>query len=319
MDNKEDRDAFNHRKRSVALLSIASNVTLVTLKLIIGVLISSVSVISEAIHSGIDLLAAIIAYFSVKKSSQPPDENHRFGHGKIEDFSGGIEAALIFAAAIFIIYVAVGKILNPWEIEIETAPGIAIMAVSATLNFFVSQKLLKVAKETDSIALEADGWHLRTDVYTSLGVFTGLVLIAITRLKILDPIFAIFVALFIMKAAYDLTKRSVFDLIDHRLSDEDEAKIEAILAEHTSQYLEFHKFRTRKSGSEKFADLHLVVSRNLSLDEAHALCHHLEDDLKKVFPTMNVVIHVEPCGREGVTCSFECDDKMCTFKCDEKR
>lgn len=308
----------NHQKINIARLSIISNTTLIVLKLVIGLLISSISVISEAVHSSIDLIAALIAYFSVRKSAQPPDDSHEFGHGKIEDISGGIEALLIFIAAIFIIYVAVERLYTSSQIETE-APGIAVMAFSAILNFFVSQKLLKVAKETESIALEADGWHLRTDVYTSLGVFLGLLLIAITGLKILDPIFAILVAFFIMKAAYDLTKRSVQDLMDYRLSEEDELKIKSILEEHTSQFLEFHELRTRKSGSDKFVDLHLVVSKKLSLDEAHELCHHLEADLKKAFPTMSVVIHVEPCGTNGISCTFECDEKTCTFKCREIR
>lgn len=292
-------------KLNAALLSITSNFSLIILKLITGVLISSISVISEGIHSGLDLIAAIITYVSLKKSSQPPDETHRFGHGKVEDISSGIEAILIFLAAFFIIYIAIDKLLTGIEIEM-TAPGIAIMAISATVNFLVSKKLLKVAKETDSIALEADGWHLRTDVYTSTGVLIGLFLITITGWKTLDPIFAIFVALFIIKAGFDLTKRSIYDLTDYRLSDEDESKIKAILKEHTSQFLEFHKLRTRKSGSDKFVDLHLVVSKNLTLDEAHELCYHLEDDLKKAFPTMNVMIHVEPCDSNCIFCRIEC-------------
>ncbi len=296
------------RKLNAALLSIISNISLITLKLIAGVLISSISVISEAIHSGLDLIAAVIAYVSLKKSAQPPDESHRFGHGKVEDISGGIEAILIFSGGFLIIYLAIDKLLTGPEIEM-TVPGIAVMAISATVNFFASKKLLQVAKETDSIALEADGWHLRTDVYTSAGVLAGLLLISITGLKILDPIFAILVALFIIKAAFELTKRSIYDLTDYKLSDEDESKIRSILEEHTSQFLEFHKLRTRKSGPDKFVDLHLVVSKKLTLDGAHELCYHLEDDLKKAFPTMNVMIHIEPCGSNCISCRIECRAK----------
>jgi cation diffusion facilitator family transporter len=298
----------NDIKLNAALLSIISNISLIALKLITGVLISSVSVISEGIHSSIDLIASMITYTSLKKSSQPPDEYHRFGHGKVEDISSAIEAILIFIAAFFIIYIAIERLLTGAEIEMP-ASGIAIMAISATLNFFVSKKLLKIAKETDSIALEADAWHLRTDVYTSTGVLIGLLLIAITGWKILDPIFAIFVALLIIKAAFKLTKRSIYDLIDYKLSDADESKIKSILEEHTSQFLEFHKLRTRKSGSDKFVDLHLVVSKSLTLTEAHELCYHLEEDLKKAFPTMSVMIHIEPCGSNCISCRIECKAK----------
>ncbi|MEM2924473.1 MAG: cation diffusion facilitator family transporter [Methanocellales archaeon] len=301
----------NDVKLKAALLSITSNISLIVLKLTTGVLISSISVISEGIHSGLDLIAAIITYASLKKSSQPPDDTHRFGHGKVEDISGAVEAILIFGAAFFIIYISIEKLLKGGEIEMTT-PGIAIMAISAILNFFVSKKLLKVARETDSIALEADGWHLRTDVYTSTGVLGGLLLIAITGLKILDPVFAIIVALFIIKAGFELTKRSIYDLTDYKLPDEDELKIKSILEEHTSQFVEFHKLRTRRSGSDKFVDLHLVVSKNLTLDEAHNLCYHLEDDLKKAFPTMNVMIHIEPCGQNCISCRIECRAKEST-------
>ena len=209
----------NQVKRSTARLSIISNALLVIMKLTIGIAIGSVSIISEAIHSGIDLIAALIAYISVKKSSEPPDKDHLFGHGKFEDFSGLIEAVLIFIAALIIMYEAALRLMGGagdmnvyanvagYTINVLLV-GTGIMFVSAAMNWYVSSRLMKAAKATESIALEADAWHLRTDVYTSLGIFAGLVLINITGWKFLDPLFAIAVALFIMKAAYDLTMRA---------------------------------------------------------------------------------------------------------------
>jgi len=200
----------NQVKRSTARLSILSNTALVIMKLTVGFAIGSVSIISEAIHSAIDLVAAVIAFISVKKSSEPPDREHTFGHGKFEDFSGLIEAVLIFIAAILIIREAALKLMGEGE-ELNMGmliAGIVVMFISATANWYVSGRLMKAAKATESIALEADAWHLRTDVYTSLGIFAGLVLIRLTGWKFLDPLFAIAVAVFIMKAAYDLTRRA---------------------------------------------------------------------------------------------------------------
>src|SRR5512136_12039 len=173
----------DQRKRRVALLSVISNTTLVVLKLAVGLAISSVSVISEAIHSGVDLIAAAIAYYSVRTSGIPADREHPFGHGKIENVSGTVEAVLIFLAAGWIIFEAVKKLLHPRPME-EAGWGIAVMLVSSAANLAVSQRLFKVGRETDSVALQADAWHLRTDVYTSAGVMLGLVAIWIGDLLI---------------------------------------------------------------------------------------------------------------------------------------
>jgi cation diffusion facilitator family transporter len=166
----------DQRKRRVALLSVISNTTLVVLKLAVGLAISSVSVISEAIHSGVDLIAAAIAYYSVRTSGIPADREHPFGHGKIENISGTVEAILIFLAAGWIIFEAAQKIVRPEPLEMA-AWGVAVMLLSAVVNTFVSRKLFRVGKETDSVALMADGWHLRTDVYTSAGVMAALAVI----------------------------------------------------------------------------------------------------------------------------------------------
>lgn len=299
----------NQIKKSTARLSIISNTLLVAMKLIVGISIGSVSIISEAIHSGIDLIAALIAYISVKKSSEPPDSEHRFGHGKFEDFSGVIEAVLIFVAALIIMYEAAMKLLGHGE-GLETGiilyAGIAVMLISAVANWFVSNRLMKAARETESIALEADAWHLRTDVYTSLGIFAGLVLIKFTGWKFLDPIFAILVALFITKAAYDLTRRAVSDLMDSRLPDAEEARIRGILQDHYKEFANFHELRTRRSGSDRFMDLHLVVPKDLTVSDAHHLSDHLENDLREEFPRSSITIHFEPCDEKCAECPTVC-------------
>jgi cation diffusion facilitator family transporter len=296
-------------KEKTARLSVISNTGLVILKFVVGFAVGSVSIISEAIHSSMDLLAAGIAFFSVKKSSEPPDEKHEFGHGKFEDFSGLIEAILIFAAAAIIIYEAVSKLLSH---EQETLSmnllviGIAVMGISALANWLVSRQLMKVAKETESIALESDAWHLRTDVYTSLGVLAGLVLIRITGITILDSIFAIGVALVIIRAAYDLTCRSLADLMDQSLPKADDLRIKEIICQHASDYAGFHDLKTRRSGPEVFIDFHLVMPKNISVEQAHDLMDHLESDLTVEYPRATINIHTEPCNEGCNRCGEFC-------------
>ncbi|HXW98860.1 MAG TPA: cation diffusion facilitator family transporter [Methanomicrobiales archaeon] len=301
---------MNAVKEKTARISVASNTCLVVLKLAVGIAIGSVAIVSEAVHSGIDLVAAVVALLSVRKSGEPPDEYHSYGHGKFEDISGLFESLLIFAAAGIIVYEALGKI-ESGEYGIEfgvLSAGMAVMALSAAVNWAVSRRLMGVAKASGSIALESDAWHLRTDVYTSLGVLAGLVLIRLTGIPWIDPVVAIGVAVLIMKAAYELTRRSFADLIDQRLPDRDEDRIRAIISEHYSTYVGFHALRTRRSGPEQFIDLHLVVRRDLSVEEAHDLTDHLEADILAEFPRASVTIHVEPCNEECGDCPAACDE-----------
>ena len=300
-------------KTSAAGLSILSNSLLVALKLTVGVIMGSVSVISEGVHSTVDLIAAIIAFFSIRAAAKPADEEHEFGHGKIENISGTIEALLIFLAAILIIYEAIVKIINRAQPEFLTL-GIGIMAFSAVANFFVSRRLHRIAQSTDSIALEADAWHLTTDVYTSLGVFAGLIVVEITHWYILDPIIAIGVALLIIRAAWNITRKSISGLVDVRLPKEEEDIITASITEHLGEITGFHELRTRKAGSQRYIDLHLVLPKSVTLEEAHRLCDHLEGDIKNKLSNGLVTIHCEPCeqGEDG-SCPPECPVIDCSI------
>ena len=300
-------------KTSAAGLSILSNSLLVALKLTVGVIMGSVSVISEGVHSTVDLIAAIIAFFSIRAAAKPADEEHEFGHGKIENISGTIEALLIFLAAILIIYEAIVKIINRAQPEFLTL-GIGIMAFSAVANFFVSRRLHRIAQSTDSIALEADAWHLTTDVYTSLGVFAGLVIVRLTHRYILDPIIAIGVALLITRAAWNITRKSISGLVDMRLPQSEEDIITTSITEHLGEITGFHELRTRKAGSQRYIDLHLVLPKSVTLEEAHRLCDHLEGDIKNKLSNGLVTIHCEPCeqGEDG-SCPPECPVINCSI------
>jgi cation diffusion facilitator family transporter len=304
-----DKLSLDLLKEKTARLSVFSNTCLVLMKFTVGFAIGSVSIISEAIHSSMDLIAAVIAFFSVRKSAEPPDAAHSFGHGKFEDISGLIEALLIFVAAILIIREALSKLLG--EPSEQFTPelliyGIAVMGISALINWYVSQRLMKVAKQSESIALESDAWHLRTDVYTSIGVMVGLVLIKLTGIAIFDPLFALGVAVVIMKAAYDLTVRSFADLIDHSLPKEDNMRIEQIVSEHARIYAGFHDLKTRRSGPEVFIEFHLVMPGTLTVFDSHDLADHLESDLKTEYPRANITIHIEPCNEGCTRCGTFC-------------
>ncbi len=299
---QSNQEAANKRKASVALLSVASNSILVLLKLAVGAMIGSVSVISEAIHSGVDLLAAIIALLAVRASGKPADEDHPFGHGKVENISGTVEALLIFLAAGWIIFEAVKKLENPQPLD-EAGWGVAVMLVSVAANLFVSQRLFSVGKETDSVALQADGWHLRTDVYTSLGVMGGLAIIWIgglispqSNLRWVDPVVAIGVALLIVKAAYHLVMESAKDLLDVSLPAGEEEEIRRHIAAFSPTVRGMHRLRTRKSGSYRFVEFHMRVEASMSIDESHRIADMITCAIKQHYPGTTVTIHIEPCN-----------------------
>jgi cation diffusion facilitator family transporter len=299
-----------NKKVNAAMLSIVSNTILVVLKLVVGIVMMSVSVISEAVHSAIDLLAAIIAYFSVRESGKPADTRHRYGHGKIENVSGTVEALLIFAAGVYIIIEALKKLYSE-NIEIEAlGVGAAVMALSAVANWFISTYILKIAKESDSVALEADALHLRADVYTSAGVFAGLVAIHFTGLAILDPFIAIGVALLIFKAAYDLTKNAFLHILDISLPDEEEQVIHEALQAFSKNFIEYHKLRTRKAGAERHIDMHLVVPKSLTVTQSHSLSDEITALIKERLACSHVLVHIEPCSETCNECKIiTCRDK----------
>lgn len=293
-------------KTKAAAISVLSNSVLTTGKVVIGFLSGSVSIISEGIHSGIDLIAAVIALFAVRESGKPADDRHTYGHGKIENVSGTIEAMLIFVAALLIIKEAFGKLTGGVTVN-NLGWGLVIMGFSAAANVLVSANLMRVAKKTDSVALEADALHLRTDVLTSIGVFIGLLIIKITGWTIIDPLIAMFVASLIIKAAYDLTKEAFMPLVDVRIDPQEYKIIFEVLDNYAGQFVEFHKLRTRRAGAERHIDLHLVVPKYESVYVVHELCDKIEHEIMEKLPGTHILIHAEPCGDEPGKCNV-CDE-----------
>jgi cation diffusion facilitator family transporter len=291
-----------------AKLSVYSNSFLIAGKLIAGIIVGSVSIISEAVHSFIDLLASFIALFAVKKSSLPADNDHPYGHEKFENISGTIEALLIFGAAVYIIYESVSRLINPRELEMP-AIGAAVMFISLAVNFFISGRLFSAAKKTGSVALEADGWHLRADIYTSLGVMLALLVITAAKFFLpeanmywLDPVAALIVAAMIIKSAYNLTIKSARDLFDTGLPDEEVAVIENIIRA-DKNIAGYHELKTRKAGNRRFVEFHILVKPDMTVLESHEITRKFDYQIAEVFSDTLVTIHVEPC------------DNTCTPKC----
>lgn len=292
MAREHAQQQLRREKTAAARLSIYSNTFLTLAKLAVGLLSGSVGVLAEAVHSATDLLASWIAFLSVRVADRPADEEHPYGHGKVESLSGLAEALLIFAVAAYLLYEAVSKIVSqegPHRVDI----GLGVMALSVVMNSLIARHLFRVAHKTDSLALEADAEHLRTDVYTSLGVVAGLALVEATGQPFFDPLAAIVVSLMIVRAAWELTRRSLAPLMDSQLSEEEIAIVRAVL-DSEPEVLGYHKLRTRKSGSARHVDAHVLMDDHLTLLEAHELTERLEDRIRAELPHAEVTLHTEP-------------------------
>ncbi|MDS1030843.1 cation diffusion facilitator family transporter [Bacillota bacterium LX-D] len=286
-----------------ARFSVISNFSLALLKFIVALITGSVSILSEAIHSSLDLLAALIAFFCLRQAIKPANEKFQFGHGKIENVSGVVEALLIFFAALWIIFESYQKFVQGSAVESVTL-GIFVMAFASLVNYLISLYLFKVAEKTDSIALKADAMHLKTDVLTSIGVLGGLVLIKVTGIQWLDPLSAIAIAILIIKAAIELTLEAFSPLLDVRLPEEEEEIIISIIRRHSNEFIEFHKLRSRKAGAERHIDLHMVVPYNQPVVRVHEICDQIENEIAAIFPCSHVLIHMEPCKASCIKCDY---------------
>jgi len=288
---------MSNKKAKAARLSVFSNGFLVVMNLIVGLISGSVSIMSEAIHTFMDMLAALMAYFSVKVSDKPADKEHPYGHGKYENISGVVEALLIFAASGWIIYHSIGRLTNNHAIDhTGLTLGFIVMVISALIDFIVSRHMYRVAKETDSIALKADALHLSVHVYTSLGIGASLAVIYFTGWNFLDPVAAIVVAAFILKEAFEILVEAFKPLIDNSLPADEIIAITNTLNKFKSHNIKYHMLRTRKAGSNRELDFHLEVDGNMTVKESHDLCDKIENELRHKLPNLEITIHVEPIG-----------------------
>jgi cation diffusion facilitator family transporter len=281
-------------KRGAAGLSIASNTVLIAIKLAAGALTGSIAIITEAVHSLIDLVASVIAYFSIRAADEPADAEHPYGHEKVENLAAAIEGMLILVGAGVIVYEATHQLVVGSSVD-RLGIGIAVMGFSVIANLVVSGVLYRQAKASESQALEGDAAHLRTDAMTSAGVLFGLVLVKVTGNDAFDPITALVVAVAIVWAGFRILRRSSAVLVDEALPDEEMDRIEvAIAAARTPEVAGYHKLRARRAGSRRHIDFHVQYRSGTSLERAHELAHRMRDAIESEIPQSDVLIHAEP-------------------------
>lgn len=275
-------------------LSIAAAVATIALKTLAWQLTGSVGLLSDALESLVNLAAAVIALVALTIAQRPADDKHAFGHSKAEYFSSAIEGGLIILAAASIFVTAIPRLFNPAEIE-NTGPGLLISGGASIINLVVAIILIRTGKKHRSIVLEADGKHLMTDVWTSVGVIGGIILVVLTGWLILDPIIAIAVAVNIVISGAILIKRSAQGLMDVSISDDDYIKVDKKLGEFRKKGIEFHSLLTRQAGQRIFISVHVLVPGAWSVQKGHDLAEEIEKDLIELFDQpVNVITHLEP-------------------------
>jgi cation diffusion facilitator family transporter len=283
-------------KTRAAALSIASNAILIALKLAAGAITGSVAILTEAMHSSIDLIASFVAYFSVREADKPADAEHPYGHDKIENLAAAIEAMLILVGSGVIIFSAVRSLANGPEVH-SLGVGIGVIAFSIAANVVVSTTLARRARDTDSPALEGDAAHLRTDAATSAAVLLGLVLVQVTGATWLDPIIALVVAAAIVYAGLRLLARASRVLVDEALPPQELDAVRDAIAEFGPRGVAgYHKLRARRAGSRRYVDLHVQFRAGTTLEDAHKTAHALQDAIRARLRGADVLIHLEPEG-----------------------
>lgn len=280
-------------KARIVTLSIAASVVTLGLKFEAYYLTGSVGLLSDAAESLVNISTAIIALIALQIASRPADASHAYGHDKAEYFSSWIEGTMILIAAGSIAFAAWNRLIHPAPLE-RLGLGLAITLVASAVNFGIAQVLLRAAKQHDSITLEADAKHLLTDVWTSVGVVLALTVVAFTGWQILDSLIAFAVAVNILFSGINLVRRSFRGLMDYTLPAEELKIIGAVLARHSDKFSDYHALRTRKSGPQRFIDLHLLVSGNQTVQETHELCEAIEAEINAALKNANIIIHVEP-------------------------
>jgi len=279
--------------RRYAWLSIAGAVTTIGLKAAAYLLTGSVGLLSDAMESGVNLVAAVVTLLMLGVAARPPDEEHAFGHEKAEYFASGVEGALILAAAVGIVWTAGRHLLAPEPLE-GLGLGLAVSLVASLVNLAVSRILLAAGRRHHSIALEADAHHLMADVWTSAGVLAAVGLVALTGWQRLDPIVAIAVAVQIVWTGVQLVRRSALGLLDTALPAAEQAQVQAALARHAEAGVQFHAVRTRQSGARRFVSMHVLVPGAWTVARGHALLEAIEADVRGALPLTTVFTHLEP-------------------------
>lgn len=300
--NETPLDVLRVPKTRAAVISVAASVGILTFKFAAYAVTGSVAILSDAAESVVNVVAANVALISLVVAVRPPDAGHQYGHGKAEYVSSATEGMLITIAGAWILATAVLRLFNPVPLR-ALGVGLAVLAVATVANYLTARFLMRVSRDTQSIALEADARHLLADVLTSLAVFAGLGLVWFTGLQWLDPVVGGLVALHVLQMGVGVYRQAIGGLMDTSLPADEEEKIRRILDAHQGDIVEYHALRSRQTGSDRFLDLHLVLHRTLTVGQAHALCDHLEGHIREVLPGADITTHVEPCGPSCPRCA----------------
>lgn len=276
-----------------ARLSVLAAIATISLKALAYLVTDSVGLLSDAFESGVNLIAALVTLVALLVAAIPPDDNHAYGHSKVEYFASGVEGTLILVAAITIVISAVDRFFNLKSVE-NIGIGLGISFIATILNFIVARTLKKGGERHNSIALLADADHLFTDVWTSAGVMIGVILVAITGYIWLDPLIAILVAINIVYTGIKIIKQSILGLMDTALPKVEQQKIIKILQSYEETGISFHALRTRQSASQRFASVHIQVPGFWSVQQGHSLMEEIEESLRIAIPRINVLTHLEP-------------------------
>lgn len=282
-----------HRLYRLLWLSIAAAIATIALKAVAWLLTGSVGLLSDAAESVVNLVAAVVALAALRLAVKPADEEHTYGHAKAEYFSAGIEGGLILIAAVTIAWTAIDRLLHPQALQ-DVRIGLAVSLVASLINLGVGVLLVRTGREHRSITLEADGKHLLTDVWTSVGVVVGVAAVALTGWERLDPIVALAVAANIVLTGTTLLHRSAAGLMDHALPEPLQGEIRAALHEFDARGVEFHALRTRQAGRRAFVSLHVLVPGAWTVQAGHDIAEEVEEALRRRVPYATVFTHVEP-------------------------
>lgn len=296
-------------KIAAASLSVATATGLACIKLVTALMTGSMAVLSSAIDSLLDILMSGVNFMAIRQAEQPADESHPFGHGKYETLSTLIQAFVIATSGGWIIFEASKRLYHGVEL-VKIGGGVIVLLVSTLASLLISRHLMKVGKDTDSSALQADALHFSMDVYTNLALVGGLLLVKFVNIPWFDPVLSILVGGYILYEALRLVRRGMSDILDEQLPETVKAEVAHLIATHSDILVDFHNLRTRRAGSQKIMDFHLTVCKHLSVEEAHGIADDLEKKIEADIPGSDVIIHIEPCMRPECPGRQECLEKM---------
>ena len=305
ISNVADSEAVQSRRERVARNGLIVRVGLLIVKAIAAFFTGSIGILADAVHGIVDVSGAVIGYIGVRVAGKPPDEEHHFGHSRAEDIAGASIAALIFLAAGIVAYEAADRLGGEAPVRMVEA-GIAATAAVVLIKLFTSRYLLRQAHKLNSVAIEAMGKDFQADVLSSGAVLIGLVLVRATGEPAVDPIVAIVVVGLIVQAAYTTMRKTISNLMDRRLPPQEERAIRDVL-DNRDDIQDYHALRTRKAGDQRYVQLHIVVGRKRTVEDAHNVAEELEQSIREALPETAVTIHIEPCTPPCERCPVQCD------------